>query len=213
MSRSSAPGCRGLRDGRRLLAGRIGEQLGGESSDAAAAAIRLAGRSATPRRAWLQAGAPATWSQQGSRTTSTGVRARACSTSCPKWSACAGARWTSRRKPAHACAPGLRLGPDGVPARFQHTGDRSRSSRTLQSSTAAYTHVQKSWMTAGGGNAVTNMSVVSTTPTRSRSGRSPRRAESARPSVAPDRGARGRCGEPAPRRRSPSLVTRRDWAL
>ena len=34
----------------------------------------------------------------------------------------------------------------------------------------AKAHVQKSWMTAGGGNAPVNMSVVSTTPTRAFAG-------------------------------------------
>src|SRR3954464_2792212 len=41
------------------------------------------------------------------------------------------------------------------------------------SSRAAYAEVQKSWMTAGGGNALTNAPVVSTTPTRSWSGSFP----------------------------------------
>ena len=90
--------------------------------------------------------------------------------------------------------------------------DRRPASPTCdQSSSAAYTSVQKSWMTAGSGNAPAKASVVSMMPTTPWFGSFAHDAPDVRrPSRRCRRWARARCGAPARRRRSPTPANRRE---
>ena len=88
-------------------AGRIAELLGGERSDAAEAAVRLAGSFASAEEGLRASGNPDT---PGSPRTSPGARARACSTSCPRLARLEGPA-AEIVEPARAATPLARAAP------------------------------------------------------------------------------------------------------